>query len=484
MTIPVDTPGIQIILYKLTGLAYGQAYRGFSTAIDYLDLAQFLGDAGTVRTTKSIYEPAGGWTISFADKNSNEGGDTVYALVEPMDMVEIRMKRIPRTPLGGQLPLIMRGFVSSVERVETINPDGSPNRVVVLQGQDMGKLWLIHQLLPEIIKAKGREYLEKFSLLASQEIAARYWPVSELVREFTEGVMNARVAELTGISGVQVPPFTVDATVPEGIVSPALLQPFKGKYWEFIETIADRPWNEAWVEDFEDGPVLHFRPAPFRDLGGGMILPGAAEPGTIERDSEDIVKLDVRRTDHRVANFFWVPPGTSSLHTNNMTSIGSLYDGSQLDEGYGNNNPTLFGLRKMEAHSRLLPGALSETPIRYPPGGPRYAAGRETTTWHQYRATQLKLLNRDNVALEEVTMILKGHEDFRPGRYYRITRGQRRGSGLVTEQYAINIAHTFAPLRTWTTTVTCIRGDGFLVRDETAANPYWLEGRAGPYTRR
>ena len=38
-------------------------------------------------------------------------------------------------------------------------------------------------------------------------------------------------------------------------------------------------------------------------------------------------------------------------------------------------------------------------------------------------------------------------------------------------------------LRTFTTTLSVIRSDGFVNRDASSGMPYFFEGRVGPYTR-
>ena len=85
MVIKVDGPQIQILLYKMTGVNFttGAVYRGAASGLDTIDLAPLLGDAGSVRTMKALDEPCGGFSITFADRINNQGGDTVYALEEP-----------------------------------------------------------------------------------------------------------------------------------------------------------------------------------------------------------------------------------------------------------------------------------------------------------------------------------------------------------------------------------------------------------------
>lgn len=60
-----------------------------------VDLTPFLGDGGGVKTSKSVREPAGGFTLTLCDFRDAATRETIYALIEPMDMVEIRFAHDP-----------------------------------------------------------------------------------------------------------------------------------------------------------------------------------------------------------------------------------------------------------------------------------------------------------------------------------------------------------------------------------------------------
>lgn len=474
----VDHPGVQIRLVKLVGVANGVAYR-WQTANSEFDITPMLGDAGVVRTTKSLEDPCGGFSISFADKEDPAGLDSLYGLIEPMDMIEIRMAREPWLH-GGQLPLVMRGFVSELRRSETLGGEkGEPKRAVIVTGQDMGKLWQIHQLLPETIYASNSSaYIDTYRLQAATRIEVAYLPVSEFMRQLTEIVMNEKVLQLSAFANAYVPPFRIRATVVEGIVSCSLVAPFTGPFWKLAELVADRPWNELWIEDTEEGPDVIFRPSPYKDLyGGAMLLPGAEDPGTIYRDERDIVSWDVKRSDYRVANFFWCPPGSAMLDTSVQANVASKQNADLQSYDYPNSAKDLFGQRKMTAETRLLPNEATDTPIRFN-GQARIAEGQKLIDWHLKKAIELKLMNRDNVAFEEVSAVMRGHEDFKVGRYLQTLRGT-----ILSEAYITRVTQIFRPLRLFETALTLERGSGFLQRD-AAARPYWQEYRDGPYNNR
>jgi hypothetical protein len=139
-----------------------ERYAGKTESID---LEPFMGDGSVVRTSKSVREPAGGFSITFADKAQNAVGslETVYGLVEPMDVVEIRMwGGVGARP--AKLPIVMRGFVSSVRRTQSMGDDGRPYRSVELSGQDYGKIWQTYQVIHLAAYNAGKPLLTTYVL--------------------------------------------------------------------------------------------------------------------------------------------------------------------------------------------------------------------------------------------------------------------------------------------------------------------------------
>lgn len=487
MAVQVYRPAIHVTLIKLVARRPGDARR-YTSANREIDLTPYLGEGGSVHVVKGITEPAGGFTLALPDQPRIPGGDSFYAFIEPMDMIEIRAAREPHLYAGAKLPLIMRGFVSQVRRSESIGPDGEPQRQVTVAGQDSGKLWQINQFFSEALYAGINDpYLDTFRLQASTGLELSYQPVAEFIRDLTTRVINKRIEELSAFARRQGRPmradadavlrsFRVDATVAEGIVAAGQISMFQGPYWGLAEQVADRPWNELFIEDEEDGPVLRFRPTPYRTTAGAYIMPGATDPGTIEMDIAAVPSLDWTRSDSRVANFFWVPPASSMLDSSREVTIATLASGTPFDLAHPNNARELYGLRKMQVGSALLPESLANQPALLP-AGQQAAAVQTILRWHERRMEQLKAMNRDNSALEEGDATVRGHEDLKPGRYLRLTRGK-----LTSESYITRVVHAFTPLQTWTTSLVLERGTGFLDRNRYEGDPFFADGREGPYS--
>lgn len=477
--IPVYTPAYQITLTRLVNRTQS-ATGSYASPFQTIDLTPYLGQAGIVSTTKAVDQPCGAFSIAFADRLHPEFGDTVYALAEPMDLIEIRAARHPERYVGGTLPLIMRGFVSSVAREETMGQDGAPMRVVRLVGQDSGKLLDIYRVLFEFAAViNDTSYIDEFRLQAMLGMAPGPLPVASFMKQVIDNVVNIKILKLAIFTNSQIKPFQTDTvTVPDGLVLPQLAAQIDSvSMWQLMETFADKPWNELWVQDQEDGPHLVFRPVPYKDYQtGNFIMNGAADPGTYRIDIADVVTHMVSRSDTRVANFYWVPPGVTQLDSNGYVSMMALSQGYPLDLQYDANSPEIFGQRKMQAGSNLYPDGVDQ-PFMMLPESAKQQAGGTWVTWVQARAKQLMLLNRDNSRFEEGALVVMGAEGLTVGTYLQLQRGD-----LLSEMYVASVTHQMAPLQAWTTSLQVIRGTGFKTRSDFAGQPYIAEGFKGPYS--
>lgn len=478
MTVTTYTPALEVTLVKMIARKDGVAER-FTKAERTIDLTLFLGEAGQVQTTKSLQgEASGGFTISFADDVDTTVKDSLYVLVEPMDLVEIRAAREPHLYAGDKLPLIMRGFVSSIRRTESMGQDGSPQRAIIISGHDFGKLWMIHAIWWELAEAAGRSALTTFGLLATTDFGIREYDVSDFISTVCTKIMNDRVKDLRVFAkgAQQVKDFIPDCTVKQGKLIPSVEQMlFNGPYWNVIKGASDAPWNELFVRDEEDGPHLVFRPAPYRAVGesSNYILPDAVDPGTVDVGIDEVVQWDVTRGDSRVANYFWVEPNT--LNTAQFVTAMAIVDGSALDFEHGNNKPELFGEKKMQATTILQQNGAPVLPAEVDATA-RPAANQGYVEWYQQRRSELQAMNRDNSVFEDGAATIMGSERFVIGKYVRLTRGQ-----VISEAYITTVSHTFQPLSTWQTVIQFERGTGFLERNKLDGSPYIAEGRSGPY---
>jgi hypothetical protein len=323
-------------------------------------------------------------------------------------------------------------------------------------------------------------YLTQFQAQAATGIENGLLKVSDFVSQ-AAGFVNKKIAGLSAYSNHVIKEFIPKCTVPEGMVAPNLAANLSGPLWKFVKFFQDDPWNELFIVDTEEGPVLVFRPVPYHGLdgkllsdgSGNLIMLGAVEPGTVAATDADVVAMEISRDDKRIANFFWTEPGASLLDTNGYTSRAALLSGSPLEVDYPNNDPKLYGVRKMPTTTALFSDELRTLP-GLAPTGQEGAQSSYQNAWHLYRMVQLKAANMDNSVYETGSLSMRGSENAQHGKYLQLTRGN-----LVCEYYMVGVSHTFSPFQTWTTQVSVERGTGFLVRNKMQQSP-WLAEKVMP----
>src|SRR6202012_3288212 len=110
---------------------------------------KWLGEGSVVQVQKSVRGDGGAFSIDFVDEFMSGIDDTLATLIEPMDMFEIRFagdayKYAGAT--GQQLPIQMRGFVSKINRTQSMSADGKPRRTISVVGHDYHKILHLIQI--------------------------------------------------------------------------------------------------------------------------------------------------------------------------------------------------------------------------------------------------------------------------------------------------------------------------------------------------
>lgn len=501
--VEVRHPGVSVVLHKNVGRTtlngstpVSERYAGRKQTID---LTRYLGDQGSVRVVKSVREPAGGFTVTFPDQHDQEGGDTVYGLVEPMDLIEIRMAadafKHPRPSRDSvaprTYPIMMRGFVSSVSRVQSMGGDGKPQRAVTISGQDYGKIWQIVQvfLMPHIPPDDGgASLLTSFPFFALYGLEFSAMPVSQFLKEVVENVLNRYLKEMEALGfGDELRALGLDIQVTgslDGTVPAQSIGSWQGgAIYNLLRDYCDvGAWNELFIEDREDRPYVVFRPNPFLDPDGRYIMPLVAEPEFVDIGREDVVSMTVSRSDANVANYFWVDTSHFNMNFTESLRAAAFDDEPQtfFVEDYGNVNPKLYGTRKMWEQTALGGVGQESSGNGLPDGEERNAVEQSWIDWMRSRRLQLIDLNKDNVIFETGSMRLRGNEQIRAGRYVRLREGRERDRSSL--YYAVSVQHEFVPFSGYFTTVEFERGTGFIERAKLSggpASPYWSELAGG-----
>ncbi|HEX5678791.1 MAG TPA: hypothetical protein VFX91_12570 [Alcanivorax sp.] len=458
-----------------------------------IDLTPYLGENGGVRVTKNVRQPAGGFVISLADRmfqGSTAQMESLYGLIEPMDVIEIRMAREPARYNG--LPIVMRGFVSSVRRTQVVGNGGQPQRAIQVAGQDYGKLWQIIQIRYFANYVMGQQLLSFLRFAQNYGVNSdRNFAPSEFMAEVTREIINEFTAIMRRSGSADGPEDTTspvrdidifDLTVPG---SDAKISPYGANTWnggalyQMMTYYGDvGPWNELFIEDREAGPALVYRPNPFKTPAGEFIREqGAAyapSGGTVDAQGVRTISLtdadlqvdNTGRSDANLANYYVVDNPQFNLIDGGILKMMAAEQRADtfFIEDYRNCAPWLYGIRIMQQQTQqgLRVDGKAENDV---------VSGRGAMIdWLDRRREVIVQNNRDNVVFEEGSMTLKGNEQMRAGSYLQMQRGT-----MTTEYYVPSIEHSFMPFRSFTTTVQVERGTGFIARAQRG------RGRQSPY---
>lgn len=478
----------------------------------YIDLTPFLGDNSSVRTSKSVREPAGGFQITLSDQAQKDWAstysppgfqalETVYGLIEPMDIIEIRMwggdrDNNPYTNLsnysGFRLPIVMRGFVTEVQRSQAMGQDGRPVRTVTITGQDYGKIWQMLQVLYFPAYSEGKALLtskafsELFGSAAVNAISA-----SDFVAKILSDVINPFLAKFMPYSKQRADELGVPyeimlaSDVRHGTVNQSF-QDQQGSVYEIMRMHADVPvWNELFIEDQEDGVYCVYRPVPALHLTAPpgkdrMIQEGGVMPFVVPIYDSQIVSLTVSRTDANVANFFWVNNSRFDLiddQSRKMAAITEDSDKVSLKE-YPNTAVKYYGVRPMYTQTQQ-----GGDDVKNHTGGQKESEqtsrSEKQEAWIDKRRRHLMEMNKDNVVFERGTMRVKGGPMgtnglmLHAGQYIEVHMGP-----TVWLAYAVQVDHEFVPFQGYTTTIQFDRGEGFALRTSLDSLSPWLVEQA------
>lgn len=486
------SPRISVRLFKTIQrgtIAGGQPVSARYAGKDpYIDLTEFLGEGSAVRTSKSVKEPAGSFSITFADKAETDYWgmlESVYGLVEPMDVVEIRMwGGMGPSQLGLDLPIVMRGFVSDVARSQTMGSNGQPMRTVTVTGQDYGKLWQVYQIVYLPFYTSGQPLLTNFELFEMFGVGAvNTMKAGEFVSTMVDKVINPFVAGFMPDTLAGAVPRDLDTvssiSVNHGVVNMGQQQ-WQGSIYDILRQHSDVGiWNELYTEDREDGVHVVYRPIPAMELGTETLIMDDAQAPVYCRVTDGLIEsVSYSRTDGGVANFYWV----NSQLSNMVSDIARKYWGLSADDqtinikDYPNSAAKYYGVRPMYAETNL-----GEDGVENLGSGQRQDAQDQRDDkmmdWVGKRRQQMLRMNRDNVVLERGVARVKGgvmrpagYELMKPGDYAMFQTGNIQWRAYVTQ-----IEHEFTPYQGYTQTLSFERGEGFAVRSQMNGSPYLSE---------
>ncbi|EMD0638866.1 hypothetical protein VPZ60_004282 [Salmonella enterica] len=495
-TLTVATPKISVRLYKSImrkpggeGLPTSQRYADKEA---FIDLTPFLGDGSSVTTGKNIGQPCGSFSITFSDKPniagqamgpvlSTAGLESVYGLVEPMDVVEIRMwGGVGVAPIP--LPIKMRGFVTEITRGRQMGPDGKPVRTVAVSGQDYGKILQSYQLLylpsydgaPALLT--GFNFFEQFGGEVKNVLTGAEF-ITLLLDKAINPLLDTLIPENNGM------PRAIKTDLQgAGSVSDSWMN-VKGSIYDLMKQYLDIGiWNELFIEDREDGVYLVWRPVPAVDMMTGYAIQELKQPpshGTIPDNY--IVQMRQTRNDNSVYNYYWVTNQRFALVDDNYRQIEALMSGdAQPAMTYPNTASKYYGVRAMYGDSVMTPDDVESVSSGHTENEQEQRSGY-MIDWVKDRRRIMMDSNKDNVVLEFGSLEIKGGptrddstEALKSGDYVTVLDGQ-----LKWDAYVMNIQDNFIPYSRYTSTLEFARGTGFARRvSESAGNSPWLKEQA------
>lgn len=478
-------PQIQVTLIKTSA----------TPRVATIDLTPYMGEGGGVRTTKNVREPAGGFSITLADNVYTSKGDakfseSLYALIEPMDMIEIRfchdaVALTADSNTGkpkGIPPIIMRGFVSKIRRSQPMGQDGKPTRKVIVTGQDFGKVWQIMIIYYLQLAAAGDNTLTFMKWFTKYLQTDKM--TTQLADSFLADVVNSALNPfLQGITATSkdnaiTQGFKAYCSI-EGSISPFSMTAFSDvSLHSMLATLLDvGAFNELFIEDNEKEISLILRPNPFMDLDGNAIgnRPALGWPGGTDAQIviplDDVQDIDSARSDEGVANWFWTANTKLVMVDDVVMMLLAQQSTGTLDyRQYKNSAESRFGFRKMHVEYKL--GSNSEVPDSNT--GTHSAINDNQLTpieWAKAKRKLLADLNQDNVMFESGMMRLRGNEAIRAGRFVKL----QQGGANESQFYVVSVDHDYMPYQGFFTTINYERGTGFNDRSKNLGQPYFKE---------
>lgn len=490
------TPRFSVRLYKSImrkpgegGLPVSERYAGKEA---FIDLTPWLGDGSNIMTGKDVRQPAGTFSLTFSDRPnissvakgpvlSTAGLESVYGLVEPMDVVEIRMwsgKGLCPNPL----PIKMRGFVTEISRGRQMGADGRPIRTVVISGQDYGKILQTYQILYLLSYSGSTPLLTGFNFFEQFGAKARNTMTGgDFITMLLDKAINPMLETLIPASS-DVPRRIIPDIQAKGMMNNSYMNQ-EGSVYDLMRQFLDiGNWNELFIEDREEGVFLVWRPLPYFDLTTGEASQtlGAA-PTTVTIADNEIVNMRQTRNDEAVFNYYWVTNQRFDL-ADDMYRRQEAYmaGGTNQAMQYPNTAHKYYGIRAMFAETVMGPESVDNMTSGLDEQG-QTQRGTDYMNWINERRDVVIKNNHDNVVLEKGMIEMKGGP-MRPDAVSAMKAGDQIKvlDGLLAwEGYATSIQDNFQPYRSYRTTIQFERGLGFATRvSDAAGNSPWLKEQA------
>jgi hypothetical protein len=473
------------VIYRLEAADNLPASRRMAE-IKEIDLTDYIGEGSAVRVSKGVKDPAGAFSITlidamyknFSDPRASEFFESIYGLIEPMDLIEIRFAHDPylysKPEEGYSLPVVMRGFVSDIQRVEAMGNDGKPIRHVTIGGQDYGKIFQILQVIYLNNASVGDNIIHGFQFLQKYNIdVSNFMSASEFVGDVVSKIIDGFIKQMPWYGSATSRPFTKLTTEASalGTISGPNVNAWPGgaSVYSLLSTFCDvsSGFNELFVIDRDDDVAVVFRPTPFITPDGKLI--DETNKGWFPEEQtiydRDIVSISSSRSDSTVANLFWV---RVPHHIMSSDMFLRLQDQLAPVADHDNCDPQLYGIRQMDTTVQL--------------GSPKWSGGDarrkekqaddypSEEEWRLSKIDTLRRASQDAVVFERGTLRLHGNEKIKAGAFLNVLR-----SNVMSRVYVSHVDHEFIQYQGFMTTVQFERGTGFINRVQSDRYPFLNE---------
>lgn len=428
--IPVYAPQISVTLVKTVNRINVLSSMGTPGKNAMIDLTPYLNEGSSVTVTKAVNSPGNSFSIRLGDQLVKNYGDSIYSIVEPMDVILIYMSRV------GEPQIVMRGIVTDTHSDESMGNDGKPSRVVTLTGGDYGCILRMIQIyyrngtnVKELMSKMSKQYLKDMF-----DIPYVALPAGTFIAMLVIMVINKFIGL---IDNDMLPDLLVDpgGSDNEDLVYPQGIQANpEGTMWSHLQKHGNLgPFYEVYFEDDLLHTTLVYRKPPFRRLDTNEYIFPTTQAETFDVAPAEITSIRRTRSEHDVANYYYVKAAAGDWLTEfDTVRLSIVGDGSYLStKDYPNCLMSLYGFRAMEVSTEH--GSLATSQVRG-----QNAAGVEAGNagYAAYMKKQIKYLqdcNVDNVVFESGTIQCNGRPDFKPGRYADIDWGNgSKASAYIT----------------------------------------------------
>jgi hypothetical protein len=435
-----------------------------------------------VTTSKNLGDPSGSWSLSF-DYRPDAQGKTWADRLAPMDYVVIALARTPQQAnavetrtidpatgndsIGGNDTIVMRGFVDNVREAEGMGEDGKPQRQIVVNGRDWGKMLETTQVWYNPITNLSAMLQPDIQLEVDVGIKAGSYTPGALFALVLEKLVDRRLWKLSR-GGAPYLPAAIGKDIFDDasfLVSSLGFQQFVGSVHDLLAQFGNAPWCEFYTEDRPAGPVVVLRWAPLLDATGA--LPPVAGTSiqatppilhTLSRD--DIVSISTARSDNEVYSYYFTYCSNAMYDTSEAVASSLTVDlgGGQWGQGQYLPFPNPYPDNgKIEKYGpRVLDVSTTWIPIASPNAtGP---SPDQIATAVQLACALNKWLvdvYNHNEELRNGELTIKGNNALRVGQYVRIA-DDRYGGRMV--YYIEGVDHTWTLYQGYTTTLRVSRG--------------------------